>query len=96
SGKKSIPLPLTRRKGNGNILEIKGAQQNNLKNIDVKIPLGTLTLITGVSGSGKSSLINEILYKKLANVLNGARTKAGKHREISGIENLDKIIAINQ
>lgn len=96
SGKKKIAVPEKRRKGNGKFIEIKGAKQNNLKNIDVKIPLGELVAVTGVSGSGKSSLINEILYKKLAAELNGARKFAGKHDEILGIENLDKVIDIDQ
>ena len=96
SGKKKIPVPKVRRKGDGRYLEIKGAAENNLKNIDVKLPLGVFTAITGVSGSGKSSLVNEILYKKLAHELNGARTKAGKHEDMIGIEQLDKVIDINQ
>ena len=96
SGKKKIPVPKERRKGDGRYLEIKGAAENNLKNIDVKLPLGVFTAITGVSGSGKSSLVNEILYKKLAHELNGARTKAGKHEDMIGIEQLDKVIDINQ
>lgn len=96
SGREKIEIPKIRRKGNGSYLEIIGACENNLKNVDVKIPLGTLTCITGVSGSGKSSLINEILYKRLAADLNGARTRAGRHKEILGIENLDKIINIDQ
>ncbi len=96
SGEKKIPVPEKRREGSGKYLEIKGAQQNNLKNIDVKIPLGKLVAVTGVSGSGKSSLINEILYKKLAAELNNARKFAGKHEEILGIENLDKVIEIDQ
>lgn len=96
SGKKKIEVPETRRKGNGKFIEIKGAAQNNLKNIDVKIPLGELVVVTGVSGSGKSSLVNEILYKKLAAELNRARKFAGKHDEILGIENLDKVINIDQ
>ena len=96
SGKKKIDVPEKRRKGNGKFLEIKGARQNNLKNVDVKIPLGELVVVTGVSGSGKSSLINEILYKKLAAELNNARKFAGKHDEILGIENLDKVIDIDQ
>lgn len=96
SGKKKIEIPEKRRKGNGKFIEIIGAQQNNLKNIDVKIPLGEFVVITGVSGSGKSSLINEILYKKLASELNGAKKFAGKHKRISGIENLDKVIDIDQ
>lgn len=96
SGEKKIPVPEKRREGNGKFLEIKGARQNNLKNIDVKIPLGKFVAVTGVSGSGKSSLINEILYKKLAAELNNARKFAGKHDEITGIENLDKVIEIDQ
>ncbi len=96
SGKKSIEVPKQRRKGNGAFLEIKGASQNNLKNVNVKIPLGTLTLVTGVSGSGKSSLVNEILYKHLAAKLNKARIKPGKHKDILGTESLDKVIDIDQ
>ena len=96
SGKQKIEVPEERRKGNGKFIEIKGASQNNLKNIDVKIPLGELVCVTGVSGSGKSSLINEILYKKLAAELNNARKFAGKHDEILGIEHLDKVIDIDQ
>ena len=96
SGKKKIPVPEKRRAGNGKFLEVKGARQNNLKNIDVKIPLGKLVAVTGVSGSGKSSLVNEILYKKLAAELNNARKFAGKHDEITGIEHLDKVIDIDQ
>ncbi len=96
SGKKKIEVPEKRRQGNGKFLEIKGAKQNNLKNIDVKIPLGELVVVTGVSGSGKSSLINEILYKKLATELNNAKKFPGKHDEILGLENLDKVIDIDQ
>ncbi|MCQ2514717.1 MAG: excinuclease ABC subunit UvrA [Ruminococcus sp.] len=96
SGKRCVPVPEVRRKGNGKFLEIKGAAQNNLKNVNVKIPLGKFVCVTGVSGSGKSSLINEILYKTLARELNGAKTTSGKHKEIKGIENLDKVIAIDQ
>lgn len=95
SGKKSIPVPTLRRKPAG-YLEIKGAKENNLKDIDVKIPLGVMTCVTGVSGSGKSSLINEILFKKLAKKLNRARTIPGKHTKILGIEQLDKVINIDQ
>ena len=96
SGKKSIPVPVTRRKGNGNSLIIRGARENNLKNIDVEIPLGVLTCVTGVSGSGKSSLINEVLYKTLAAKLNHAKTHSGKHDSIEGLEHLDKVIDIDQ
>lgn len=96
SGQRSVPVPQNRRKGNGYTLEIKGAGQNNLKNVNVKIPLGKLVCVTGVSGSGKSSLINEILYKALARDLNRAKTIPGKHKEIKGIEYLDKVIAIDQ
>ncbi|MEE0913729.1 MAG: excinuclease ABC subunit UvrA [Ruminococcus sp.] len=96
SGKRSVPVPQTRRKGNGKFIEIRGAEQNNLKKVNVKIPLGELVCVTGVSGSGKSSLINEILYKTLARELNGAKTVSGKHKDIKGIENLDKVIAIDQ
>ncbi len=95
SGRESIPVPKERRKPTGRLV-IKGAAENNLKNIDVEIPLGVVTCVTGVSGSGKSSLINEILYKKLARELNHARTIPGKHRKILGIEQLDKVIDIDQ
>ena len=96
SGRRSIPLPKKLRGGNGNSLVIKGARQNNLCGIDVEIPLGKFVCVTGVSGSGKSSLINEILYKRLANELNRAKTFAGDHDDIIGIEHLDKIIDIDQ
>ena len=96
SGELKIPVPKKRRKGNGKFLEIVKASENNLKNVNVKIPLGVMTLVTGVSGSGKSSLINEVLYKKLAAELNGANLKAGKCEKIKGIENLDKVINIDQ
>ena len=96
SGKRKIPVPNTRRKGNGNILTVKGAAENNLKNIDVDFPLGCFTCITGVSGSGKSSLINEILYKNLANELNNAKKSVGKFDKILGLEHLDKVIDIDQ
>lgn len=96
SGKKKIEVPAERRKGNGNSLVIKNASENNLKNIDVEIPLGEFVCVTGVSGSGKSSLINEILYKKLANELNNAKKAVGKVDSIDGIENLDKVIIIDQ
>ncbi len=96
SGERSVSVPLKRRKGNGLKLKITGATQNNLKNLNVEIPLGKFVCVTGVSGSGKSSLINEILYKKLAHDLNGAKVRAGKHKSIEGIENLDKVINIDQ
>lgn len=96
SGRKSIEVPKVRRKGNGKKLTIKGARHNNLKNITVSIPLGTFTCITGVSGSGKSSLINDILYKRLSAELNGSRTRAAAHDDITGIKNLDKVIDIDQ
>lgn len=95
SGRKQIPVPETRRKPKG-WLKITGAQENNLKNIDVKLPLGVFTCVTGVSGSGKSSLINEILYKTLARELNRARTIPGKHKAITGVKKLDKVIDIDQ
>ena len=96
SGKKFIPVPQTRRQGNGNFVTVRGAAENNLKKIDVSIPLGTFTCVTGVSGSGKSSLVNEILYKHLAAELNGARCKAGAHEAIEGVDFLDKVINIDQ
>lgn len=96
SGKKKIEIPEKRREGNGFRVTVRGARQNNLKNITVDFPLGTFTCVTGVSGSGKSSLVNEILYKSLASKLNGARTKAGDFDELLGYENLDKIINIDQ
>ena len=95
SGRKVIPVPSERRKPTG-WLTVRGAAENNLKNIDVKFPLGVMTCVTGVSGSGKSSLVNEILYKTLAKKLNRARTIPGKYRSIEGVEQLDKIIAIDQ
>ena len=96
SGRKKIPVPAERRTGNGHFLTVKGAAENNLQNVDVSIPLGTFTCVTGVSGSGKSSLVNEILYKRLAADLNRAKTRPGKHQSIEGEEYLDKIIAIDQ
>lgn len=96
SGRKKIEIPDKRRKPNGKYLEIKGAKENNLKNIDVKIPLGVFCCVTGVSGSGKSSLINEILYKRLARDLNRAKIKPGHHNDILGIDHLDKVINIDQ
>ena len=96
SGRKKIPVPAERRKGNGNWLEVLGAAENNLQNVNVKFPLGTFCAVTGVSGSGKSSLINEILYKGLARELNGAKARPGKYKEIKGMEYLDKVIEIDQ
>ena len=96
SGKKKIPVPAERRTGNGNFLRVYGAAENNLKNFDVEIPLGTFTCVTGVSGSGKSSLVNEIIHKKLASALNHARMRPGRFRAIEGLEHLDKVVAIDQ
>ncbi len=96
SGARQIPIPTTRRTGNGLFLTIHGAREHNLKNIDITFPLGTLTCVTGVSGSGKSSLVNEILYKHLSAKLNRARTRAGDFDNMDGIENLDRIVGIDQ
>ena len=96
SGKKEIPVPAERRKGNGLTLDVYGASENNLQNIDVSIPLGTFTVVTGVSGSGKSSLVNEIINKKLSGALNRARIRPGKFRAMEGISNLDKVVNIDQ
>lgn len=96
SGRKTIPVPAERRRGSGKFLEILGAEENNLKNIDVKIPLGVFNCVTGVSGSGKSSLVNMILYRALAARLNRTKIKPGKHRDILGMEQLDKVIDIDQ
>ncbi|MCI9259620.1 MAG: excinuclease ABC subunit UvrA [Romboutsia sp.] len=96
SGKKEIHIPKTTREGNGNFIEIVKANENNLKNINVKFPLGKFTCITGVSGSGKSTLINDILYKGIASKINRLRDRPGKHKEIKGIDNIDKIINIDQ
>ncbi len=96
SGDKKIEVPRVRRKGNGSYLKVIGASENNLKNINVSIPLGTFTCVTGVSGSGKSSLVNEIIYKNLAGKLNRARIKPGKFKNMEGLENLDKVIDIDQ
>lgn len=95
SGKIRIPVPTERKKPTG-YLKVVGAQENNLKNIDVKFPLGVMTCVTGVSGSGKSSLVNQILYKRLARDLNRARTIPGKHKRIEGLEQVDKVINIDQ
>ncbi len=96
SGAKKIEVPSSRREGNGRFIEIKGAEENNLKKINVKIPLGRMVCVTGVSGSGKSSLVNEILYKAVAAEMYGSKDRPGKHRKITGLENIDKIIDINQ
>lgn len=96
SGKKCIEIPKTRRKGTGKIIEIIGASENNLKNIDVKIPLGTFTCVTGVSGSGKSSLIMQILSKAVSQNLYKSKDKPGKHKKIKGLENIDKLVEITQ
>ncbi|MDB4867692.1 MAG: uvrA [Cohnella sp.] len=96
SGRKFIPVPLQRRKPNGKWLEVKGAKENNLKNLNAKFPLGVFTAVTGVSGSGKSTLVNEILYKTLARDLNKAKTRPGAHKELLGLEHLDKVIDIDQ
>lgn len=96
SGAKKIEVPETRRKGNGKFLRILGAAENNLRNVDVEIPLGVFSVITGVSGSGKSSLINEVLFKRLTKELTNPRIKPGKHADLEGIENVDKVIDINQ
>lgn len=96
SGKKIIPLPEKRRNGNGKFLTVRGAYQHNLKNIDISVPLGELVCVTGVSGSGKSSLVNEIIYKSLAAKLNRAKVKSGLYEDMEGMENLDKVICIDQ
>ncbi len=96
SGRRKITIPKERRKGNGKLIQVTGASEHNLKNIDVAFPLGTFTCVTGVSGSGKSSLVNGILYPVLANKLNGAYTYPGKHKAVLGTEELDKVIAIDQ
>ncbi len=96
SGRRQIPIPAERRKPNDKWLVVHGAAENNLKDITVRIPLGTLTVVTGVSGSGKSTLVNEILYKRLAADLNRARTRPGRHRAVEGLEHLDKVIEIDQ
>ena len=96
SGVKKIEVPSSRREGNGQFIEIKGAEENNLKKIDVKIPLGKMVCVTGVSGSGKSSLVNGILYKAVAAEMYGSKDRPGKHKKITGLENIDKIIDINQ
>lgn len=95
-GEKKIEIPSERRTGNGNFITVKGAKENNLKNVNVKFPLGTLTMVTGVSGSGKSTLVNEILYKGLNRLVNRSKTPVGNHKEIIGYESIDKIIDIDQ
>ena len=95
-GKKEIKVPETRRRGNGEFIKVIGAKENNLKNINISVPLGTLTIVTGVSGSGKSTLVNEILYKGLNKIVNKSKNPVGKHKEITGYENIDKIIDIDQ
>ncbi len=96
SGKKRIEIPKKRRRSNGRSIKVVGAKENNLKNVNVKFPLGVFNCVTGVSGSGKSSLVNEILYKRLAVEINGSRLKVGKHKDIEGINEIDKIINIDQ
>ena len=96
AGKEGIEVPKHRRKGNGNFIQVKGAKENNLKNINVKFPLGTFTCVTGVSGSGKSSLVNEILCKALQKEVYNSKVVIGKHREIIGLENIDKVVQITQ
>jgi excinuclease ABC subunit A len=96
SGKKFIPVPSPRRKPNGKWLEVKGAKENNLRGVNVKIPLGVFSCVTGVSGSGKSTLINDILYKALARDLNKAKLRPGEHKEIAGLEHIEKVIDIDQ
>ncbi len=96
SGKKKIEVPAVRRCGNGRVLTVRGAAENNLRNIDVSVPLGTFTCVTGVSGSGKSSLVNEILFKKLGATLNRMKAHPGKHKSVEGMEHLDKVINIDQ
>ena len=96
AGRKKVPVPIERRKGSGHILTVRGAAENNLRHIDVEFPLGTFIAVTGVSGSGKSSLVNEILYKRLGMELNRTKARPGKHDGMEGIEHLDKVIAIDQ
>ena len=96
SGKEKIEVPKKRRKGNGSFIEIKGARENNLKNLNVKFPLGTFTCVTGVSGSGKSTLVNQILYRLLFNKIYRGKEKPGLHKSVKGLENVDKVVDISQ
>lgn len=96
SGKKSIPVPESRRPGSGAYLTVRGAAENNLRHIDVSVPLGTFTCVTGVSGSGKSSLVNEIIFKRLGADLNRMKVRPGKHDALEGEEHLDKVVGIDQ
>ena len=96
SGRKRVPVPEQRRRGNSNFLTVRGARENNLKNLDVALPLGLLTCVTGVSGSGKSTLVYEVLYKRLAQIFNRSRERPGEHDEILGVENIDKVVNIDQ
>jgi excinuclease ABC subunit A len=96
SGARAIPVPSSRRRGNGKAIQIRGARENNLKGVDVQVPLGKFVCVTGVSGSGKSSLIREVLYKALAQSLHKTRDRAGVHEQIEGLEHLDKVIDIDQ
>lgn len=96
SGKRRIAVPKTRRKGNGHFLEVRGAKANNLKNLNVKFPLGTMTIVTGVSGSGKSTLVNEVLYKAMAQKIYKSKEKPGLHKEVRGLEFVDKVINVSQ
>ena len=96
SGRKRVPVPEHRRRGNSNSLTVRGARENNLKNLEVTLPLGLLTCVTGVSGSGKSTLVYEVLYKRLAQILNRSRERPGEHDEVLGVENIDKVVNIDQ
>ena len=96
SGAKEIPVPLERRKGNGRVLRVKGASENNLQNIDVTFPLGKFIAVTGVSGSGKSTLVNSILKKAVAQKLNRNSAKPGKHKALEGIENIERLMTLTK